>query len=89
MLVGGTTRIPSLQEALKKSVCSELSQGVNPDEAVALGAAKQADILAGNSDGGVLLLDVTPLSLGIETMGGVMTKLVDANSQLSKITNLL
>lgn len=82
LLVGGTTRIPSLQEALKKSVCSELSQGVNPDEAVALGAAKQADILAGNSDGGVLLLDVTPLSLGIETMGGVMTKLVDANTTI-------
>lgn len=82
LLVGGTTRIPSLQEALKKSVCSELSQGVNPDEAVALGAAKQADILAGNSDGDVLLLDVTPLSLGIETMGGVMTKLVDANTTI-------
>lgn len=82
LLVGGTTRIPSLQEALKANVCQTLSQNVNPDEAVALGAAKQADILAGNSEGDVLLLDVTPLSLGIETMGGVMTRLVDANTTI-------
>lgn len=82
LLVGGTTRIPSLQEALKVNVCQILSQNVNPDEAVALGAAKQADILAGNSEGDVLLLDVTPLSLGIETMGGVMTRLVDANTTI-------
>lgn len=82
LLVGGTTRIPSLQEALKVNVCQTLSQNVNPDEAVALGAAKQADILAGNSEGDVLLLDVTPLSLGIETMGGVMTRLVDANTTI-------
>ena len=82
LLVGGTTRIPSLQEALKANVCQILSQNVNPDEAVALGAAKQADILAGNSEGDVLLLDVTPLSLGIETMGGVMTRLVDANTTI-------
>ena len=82
LLVGGTTRIPSLQEALKSNVCQTLSQNVNPDEAVALGAAKQADILAGNSEGDVLLLDVTPLSLGIETMGGVMTRLVDANTTI-------
>lgn len=80
LLVGGTTRIPSLQEALKKEFNRPLNKSVNPDEAVALGAAKQADVLAGNSEGDVLLLDVTPLSLGIETMGGVMTKIVDANT---------
>lgn len=82
LLVGGTTRIPSLQEALKKSVCENLSSNVNPDEAVTIGAAKQADILAGNSEGDVLLLDVTPISLGIETLGGVMTKLVEANTTI-------
>lgn len=82
LLVGGTTRIPSLQEALKKNVCQNLSSSVNPDEAVTIGAAKQADILAGNSEGDVLLLDVTPISLGIETLGGVMTKLVEANTTI-------
>jgi molecular chaperone DnaK len=82
LLVGGTTRIPSLQEALKKNVCENLSSNVNPDEAVTIGAAKQADILAGNSEGDVLLLDVTPISLGIETLGGVMTKLVEANTTI-------
>lgn len=82
LLVGGTTRIPSLQEALKKNVCENLSANVNPDEAVTIGAAKQADILAGNSEGEVLLLDVTPISLGIETLGGVMTKLVEANTTI-------
>lgn len=82
LLVGGTTRIPSLQEALKKNVCENLSSNVNPDEAVTIGAAKQADILAGNSEGEVLLLDVTPISLGIETLGGVMTKLVEANTTI-------
>ena len=82
LLVGGTTRIPSLQEALKKNVCHNLSSSVNPDEAVTIGAAKQADILAGNSEGDVLLLDVTPISLGIETLGGVMTKLVEANTTI-------
>lgn len=82
LLVGGTTRIPSLQEALKKEFSRPLNKSVNPDEAVALGAAKQADVLAGNSEGDVLLLDVTPLSLGIETMGGVMTKIVDANTTI-------
>lgn len=81
LLVGGTTRIPSIQEALK-TICPTLNNSVNPDEAVAIGAAKQADILAGNSEGEVLLLDVTPLSLGIETMGGVMTKLVEANTTI-------
>lgn len=80
LLVGGTTRIPSLQDALTKEFNRPLNKSVNPDEAVSLGAAKQADVLVGNSEGDVLLLDVTPLSLGIETMGGVMTKIVDANT---------
>lgn len=80
LLVGGTTRIPSLQKALEDEFNVPLNKSVNPDEAVSLGAAKQADVLAGNSEGDILLLDVTPLSLGIETMGGVMTKIVDANT---------
>ena len=82
LLVGGTTRIPSLQDALASEFNRPLNKSVNPDEAVSLGAAKQADVLAGNSEGDVLLLDVTPLSLGIETMGGVMTKIVDANTTI-------
>jgi molecular chaperone DnaK len=82
LLVGGTTRIPSLQEALKAEFGVELNQSVNPDEAVAIGAVKQADVLAGNSTGEVLLLDVTPLTLGIETKGEVMTKVVEANTTI-------
>lgn len=82
LLVGGTTRIPSLQKAIEDEFGRPLNKSVNPDEAVSLGAAKQADVLAGNSEGDVLLLDVTPLSLGIETMGGVMTKIVDANTTI-------
>lgn len=82
LLVGGTTRIPSLQEALKKEFGCPLNQSVNPDEAVALGAAKQADILAGNSTGDLLLLDVTPLTLGIETRGNIMTTMVEANTTI-------
>lgn len=82
LLVGGTTRIPSLQEALKKEFNKPLNQSVNPDEAVALGAAKQADILAGNSTGDLLLLDVTPLSLGIETKGDMMAPIVEANTTI-------
>ena len=82
LLVGGTTRIPSLQEALKKEFGRPLNQSVNPDEAVALGAAKQANVLAGNSDGDLLLLDVTPLTLGIETKGDVMTPIVEANTTI-------
>lgn len=82
LLVGGTTRIPSLQEALKKEFGRPLNQSINPDEAVALGAAKQAGILAGDTTGDILLLDVTPLNLGLETKGGVMTNIVEANTTI-------
>jgi molecular chaperone DnaK len=81
ILVGGTTRIPAIQEAVKKYFGKEPSKGVNPDEVVALGAAIQGGVLAGDVND-VLLLDVTPLSLGIETMGGVLTKLIDANTTI-------
>ena len=81
ILVGGTTRIPAIQEAVKKFFGKEPSKGVNPDEVVALGAAIQGGVLAGDVTD-VLLLDVTPLSLGIETMGGVFTKLINANTTI-------
>ena len=81
ILVGGTTRIPAIQDAVKQFFGKEPSKGVNPDEVVALGAAIQGGVLAGDVTD-VLLLDVTPLSLGIETMGGVMTKLIDANTTI-------
>ena len=81
ILVGGTTRIPAIQEAVKKFFGKEPSKGVNPDEVVALGAAIQGGVLAGDVKD-VLLLDVTPLSLGIETMGGVMTKLIESNTTI-------
>jgi molecular chaperone DnaK len=81
ILVGGTTRIPAIQEAVKKFFGKEPSKGVNPDEVVALGAAIQAGVLAGDVKD-VLLLDVTPLSLGIETMGGVFTKLIESNTTI-------
>ena len=81
ILVGGTTRIPSIQDAVKKFFGKEPSKGVNPDEVVALGAAIQGGVLAGDVKD-VLLLDVTPLSLGIETMGGVMTKLIESNTTI-------
>ena len=81
ILVGGTTRIPAIQEAVKKFFGKEPSKGVNPDEVVALGAAIQGGVLAGDVTD-VLLLDVTPLSLGIETMGGVFTKLINSNTTI-------
>ncbi len=81
ILVGGSTRIPAIQEAVEKFFGKAPSKGVNPDEVVAVGAAIQGGVLTGSVKD-VLLLDVTPLSLGIETMGGVMTKLIDANTTI-------
>ncbi|PID16765.1 MULTISPECIES: molecular chaperone DnaK [Sporosarcina] len=81
ILVGGSTRIPAVQEAIKKVTGKEPFKGVNPDEVVAMGAAVQGSILAGDVKD-VVLLDVTPLSLGIETMGSVFTKLIDRNTTI-------
>ncbi len=81
LLVGGSSRIPAVQEAVKKEMGKEPHKGINPDECVAIGAARQAGVLGGEETG-VLLLDVTPLSLGIETMGGVFTKLIERNTTI-------
>jgi molecular chaperone DnaK len=81
ILVGGSTRIPIIQEEVEKFFGKKPSKGVNPDEVVAVGAAIQGGVLTGDVKD-VLLLDVTPLSLGIETMGSVMTKLIDANTTI-------
>ncbi|CAH1220951.1 Chaperone protein DnaK [Paenibacillus plantiphilus] len=81
VLVGGSTRIPAVQEAIKKLIGKESHKGVNPDEVVALGAAVQAGVLTGDVKD-VVLLDVTPLSLGIETAGGVFTKMIDRNTTI-------
>jgi len=81
ILVGGSTRIPMVQELVKKEVGKEPSKGVNPDEVVAMGAAIQGGVLTGDVND-IVLLDVTPLSLGIETMGGVMTVLIERNTTI-------
>ncbi|PKR79041.1 molecular chaperone DnaK [Halalkalibacillus sediminis] len=81
LLVGGSTRIPAVQDAIKKEVGKDPSKGVNPDEVVALGATIQGGVLQGDVKD-VVLLDVTPLSLGIETMGGVFTKLIERNTTI-------
>jgi molecular chaperone DnaK len=81
ILVGGSTRIPKIQEVVKEFFGKDPSKGVNPDEVVAVGAAIQGGVLSGDVDD-VVLLDVTPLTLGIETLGGVMTKLIEANTTI-------
>ena len=84
VLVGGSTRIPKIQEVVEKFFGKKPSKGVNPDEVVAVGAAIQGGILSGDVTDDIVLVDVTPLSLGIETMGGVFTKLIEANATIPK-----
>ena len=82
LLVGGSTRIPAVQEAVKRLTGKDPHKGINPDECVALGAAIQGGVLTGEFGTDILLVDVTPLSLGIETLGGVFTKLIDRNTRI-------
>ena len=82
ILVGGSTRIPAVQEAVKKITHKDPHKGINPDECVALGAAIQGGVLAGDFGKDILLVDVTPLSLGIETLGGVFTQLIERNTRI-------